>query len=359
VLQDRVLAPGEVFLDIHALPDTTFLFVITKVAIQAYGVHGLASLSPRLERLRGLFANSISDGSSLAAGAASAIGTEVLGPGADLLKPAHRVLIAAGALTSHALDQLALPGERDALIATREVTWIPSAAILADARAARAVAAPRALLAIAQSLPWQGVALPGARREAEWLAQQFAASDAVVDPAAGADAMLAARAPRYAILHIAGHTRSGGRRPWQDAIRLGTSAGEDAWLTAAEIARLRIPARICVLAGCRTAGNSRATGETLEDLATAWLAAGTRTVIATQWAVDDEATSELMHRFYTRLAAGEGASAALHGAQLEMRGLPRFARPYYWAGVVLFGDPDTRVTLVPRGKHSAGVTSGL
>ncbi|HTM58439.1 MAG TPA: CHAT domain-containing tetratricopeptide repeat protein [Candidatus Udaeobacter sp.] len=359
VLQQRVLENGEVFVDLHALKDTTLVFVLTRYAIRAYGIPHDPSLMARMERLRGLIADPAGEAASLAAAAAGAIGGEVFGPAADLIKPARRVLIAAGSLTGHAMDQLRLPGESAGLIATREVTWVPSAALLAAERVARAPESPRTLLAVAQSSPWRGVALPGARREAVWLAQRFASADALVDHAIANDAVIATRAPRYSMLHVAGHTRSGGRRPWQDAIRLGTSSGEEAWLTAAEIARLRIPARICVLAGCATAGNSSTTGETLEGLATAWLAAGTRTVIATQWAVDDEATSELMRHFYTRLSRGESAGAALRDAQLEIRGIPRFSRPYYWAGVVLFGDPDTRVTLSRKGNHGARVTGGL
>lgn len=357
--RQSVLQPGEVFVDLHALPDTTLVFVMTRDAVRAYWARRENSLFPRLARFQAMLADPAPGPSSTVAEASAALGAELLGPAKDLLAHANRVIIAGGTLGRFALDQLALPGEHEPLLAHREVTWIPSASLLADARASRGNQPARAVLSIAQSQPLDGVALRGAKREAQWLAQQFARSDVMADASIASAGSVVARAPQYQVLHFAVHTRSGGKRHWQDALRVGAGSREDAWLTAARIARLRLPARLCVLAGCATVGGGNVSGETQEGLATAWLAAGARTVLATRWAVDDDATFELMRRLYGRLARGETVGVALRAAQLEMRGIPRYSAPYYWAGVVLLGDPDTRVSLSPRPKRPASVTSGL
>jgi CHAT domain-containing protein len=55
--------------------------------------------------------------------------------------------------------------------------------------------------------------------------------------------------------------------------------------------------------------------------------------------VSDQATAELMARFYTRLLRGrERPAAALRHAQLDMARDPRWASPYFWAGFVIQGE---------------------
>jgi CHAT domain-containing protein len=67
--------------------------------------------------------------------------------------------------------------------------------------------------------------------------------------------------------------------------------------------------------------------------------AGAPRVVASLWKVDDEATAELMKRFYeAMLVDGERAGAALRSAQSWMQQQERWRSPYYWAGFVLQGE---------------------
>jgi CHAT domain-containing protein len=68
------------------------------------------------------------------------------------------------------------------------------------------------------------------------------------------------------------------------------------------------------------------------------LRAGAKSVIATLWKVDDEATAKLMTHFYSRMHQGESPASALRHAQIEVSKDERWSHPYYWAAFVFQGD---------------------
>jgi CHAT domain-containing protein len=78
-------------------------------------------------------------------------------------------------------------------------------------------------------------------------------------------------------------------------------------------------------------------GEGVLGLTRAFQYAGARTVLASLWAVNDEATAFLMDRFYRGLRGGESKDRALRAAQLEMLRGPR-SHPALWAAFQLSGD---------------------
>ena len=130
---------------------------------------------------------------------------------------------------------------------------------------------------------------------------------------------------------------------------IATTTQNDPQITATTaISRLRLQANLCVLASCRSLGTSGLDNLSLAGIAPAWLMAGVPAVVATQWNVDDRATAEFMRRFYVALARGGAVGAALQQAQREMRAIPEWSAPRYWAGFVVLGDPGTRVTLAAK-----------
>jgi hypothetical protein len=61
--------------------------------------------------------------------------------------------------------------------------------------------------------------------------------------------------------------------------------------------------------------------------------------MASLWKVDDEATSELMKRFYTNmLQRNMTPAAALRAAQNSIRQEPQWRSPYFWAAFTLQGE---------------------
>ena len=64
-----------------------------------------------------------------------------------------------------------------------------------------------------------------------------------------------------------------------------------------------------------------------------------RAVVVSLWNVSDEATAELMARFYHEiLKNGKRPAAALQAAQISMLNEQDFASPYYWAAFTLQGE---------------------
>jgi CHAT domain-containing protein len=67
--------------------------------------------------------------------------------------------------------------------------------------------------------------------------------------------------------------------------------------------------------------------------------AGALSVVASLWDVRDEATSELMRRFYEKMfKEGLRPAGALRAAQVSMWNEKRWEAPYHWAGFVLQGE---------------------
>ena len=146
-----------------------------------------------------------------------------------------------------------------------------------------------------------------------------------------------------ALVHIAAHGNPGTgeiafapppqkRKPVLDE--------EDVILTMAEVQKAEVRAKLVVLSCCHSAeGHIRAEG--VIGIARAFLGAGARSVLATLWAIDDNATMEFMRNFYRHLKLGEKASEAVYQATAALRRSEEFQSPFYWAPFVLIGDDVT------------------
>lgn len=92
------------------------------------------------------------------------------------------------------------------------------------------------------------------------------------------------------------------------------------------------------LSACNTAlGDSQDLGY-VSSLAEAFWIAGSRSVVASLWAVEDGATSDLMEEFYRGLKSGRTRAEALRDAQRSVMKKDAYQHPYYWSGFLLFGD---------------------
>ena len=116
---------------------------------------------------------------------------------------------------------------------------------------------------------------------------------------------------------------------------------EDYILKMSDVLAARLRARLVVLSCCHS-GRGEVNSEGVVGIARAFLAAGARSVLASLWAISDEATFEFMKSFYQHLKDGEGGSVALHQAMKTLGDSEKFSAANYWAPFVLIGD-DVRL----------------
>src|SRR5205085_9833483 len=118
---------------------------------------------------------------------------------------------------------------------------------------------------------------------------------------------------------------------------------QEGFLRLHEIYNLRLTADLVVLSACQTGLGNDVKGEGLIGLTRGFMYAGAKGVVASLWKVDDEATAELMKRFYAGMfTQGLTPAAALRQAQLEMWQSRRWHEPYYWAAFVIQGQYDQK-----------------
>jgi CHAT domain-containing protein len=133
-----------------------------------------------------------------------------------------------------------------------------------------------------------------------------------------------------ATLHLACHGLFRSDNPMFSALKLG-----DGWLTADEIATLNLQGAQVVLSACESGRSGEQAGDELLGLSYAFLGAGARTLLASQWLVHDASTAAFMSVYYAGLNAGHTPVEALRAAQLEIK--RRWMHPFYWAPFVLIG----------------------
>ena len=191
---------------------------------------------------------------------------------------------------------------------------------------------------------WNVPRLPATRQEADAI---IAAAPAGAVKRTGLDATRAAALDRelaqYRIIHFATHGIVDNENPGLSGLILSLydqqGQAQDGFLRLHDIYSLHLPAELIVLSACSTALGKQLKGEGLTGMVRGFLYAGAERVLASLWKVDDEATGELMRRFYAEmLQAKRSPAAALRHAQLEMWRQDRWRAPFYWAAFSLQGE---------------------
>ena len=134
------------------------------------------------------------------------------------------------------------------------------------------------------------------------------------------------------------------KKPARSAIILSFNAdqAEDRLLQTRDIYNLKLNADLVTLSACQTGLGQFIRGEGIEGLSRPFFYAGSSSVLMSLWAVNDQATSQLMERFYRHLRASESLMEALRNAKLEMITSGTLSHPYYWAGFIISGKADAR-----------------
>ena len=182
--------------------------------------------------------------------------------------------------------------------------------------------------------------LPGAEDEVKMIGQILN-----VEPLTGKNATkekVLSRLNSVSLVHIAAHG-SAERGEILLSPNLGCSEppeDKDFLLTMTDVLNAKLDAKLVVLSCCHS-GRGEIKAEGVVGIARAFLGAGARSVIASLWAVNDEATLVFMRHFYEHLVKGQSASKSLHEAMKMMRESDDLNAVKYWAPFMLIGDDVT------------------
>src|SRR3989442_415357 len=160
---------------------------------------------------------------------------------------------------------------------------------------------------------------------------------------ASRESLESANLTKYAILHFATHGILDPKHPENSGLFLSMvdrdGKARNGFLSLQDIYGLHAPVELVVLSACRTGLGKEVRGEGLIGLTRGFMYAGASSVVASLWKVDDEATAELMKRFYANmLQRAVTPATALRAAQNSIRQEPQWRSPYYWAAFTLQGD---------------------
>ena len=166
-----------------------------------------------------------------------------------------------------------------------------------------------------------------------------------VEPLTGKNAtkeQVLSRLNSVSLVHIAAH---GSAKRGEILLSPNPGSSEppekkDFLLTMTDVLNAKLDAKLVVLSCCHS-GRGKIKAEDVVGIARAFLGAGARSVIASLWAVNDEATQKFMRHFYEHLVKGQSASKSLHEAMKMMRESDDFNAVKYWAPFMLIGDDVT------------------
>jgi CHAT domain-containing protein len=285
-------------------------------------------------------------------------------PLAALIDPAGRRLVQryavssalslATLLTPARPQSLSVPPSRISLLCAADPMGVaPSRAVVAQ----RARESPPRRSTSALVAPFTSPRLAYARAEALRIASLFPGSLPLFGPSAS-ETRVRSQIEDAAILHFATHgvlDPENGLRSW--LLMAGEPKGSrfDGRLEAREVVGLRLQARLAVLSACETGTPARTAALAPFGFAWAFRAAGCPSVVASQWEVDDAATSRLMEVFYERLKDGGAKDLALQQAMCVLLNDRRTHRPFFWAAWQLVGDTGPLAeAALSRGSASEG-----
>lgn len=391
-IQEQVVADDETVLLEYSLgADRSYIWIVTRNNIASRELPPEGAITKAVQDVYGLLTSTPSaETEDKLSGAVQKLSSLVLLPVAAELKKRRVIVVADGALNYVPFQILhGQPDNDEPLVATREVINAPSASILGQLRQERArrQAPAKALAAFGDPVFASNYSQTKNARSNEQIAalqvsdneswrhalrdiepagdnfdplamqplfysrvelanlrdvagpESFVATGFEATPEKLAEVDLA----EYAILHIATHGILDPKRPEKSGLFLSMvnreGKAQNGFLGLQDIYSLHAPVDLVVLSACRTGLGKDVRGEGLIGLTRGFMYAGASSVVASLWKVDDEATAELMKRFYTNmLQRGLRPAEALRAAQNSIRQEPQWRAPYYWAAFTLQGD---------------------
>ena len=117
------------------------------------------------------------------------------------------------------------------------------------------------------------------------------------------------------IVHLAMHGEVEDEHPLLSRLFFNVSEEEDGLLHIYEIYNLHMPAELVILSACNTASGKLQRGEGIMSMERAFQYAGSRSLLATLWSVDDASSAQITQLFLENLKEGLPKNVALQQAK--------------------------------------------
>ena len=356
------LEPSQTLLEYFLTPEKTFLWVVTKDRLKTLTIPISAKdLGAKVNALRKAIAElrPMPEYQKISRELYSLL----LQPALSDIKGKEVAIVPHGVL--HYLPFQALRSSRGKyLIEERSLSYLSSASLLQFTTAKRKPTREKILAVGNPRLNNTMVELQAAESETREVARLYPGSKTLLKESATEEKIKELSAG-YDVLHFAAHAELRDDDPLSSAILLANEGKEDGRLEVREIFQLNLNVDLVVLSGCETGLGKLSDGDEFVGLTRAFIYAGTPSVMASLWKVEDRSTAALMGSFYKKLK-GMSKGEALRQAQLELirgkgiagellakrgvggvgglgkgtgsRGSLSTSHPYFWAPFILVGD---------------------
>nr|WP_322652576.1 CHAT domain-containing tetratricopeptide repeat protein [Nostoc sp. CmiVER01]MDZ8121290.1 CHAT domain-containing tetratricopeptide repeat protein [Nostoc sp. CmiVER01] len=194
----------------------------------------------------------------------------------------------------------------------------------------------QAVLAFGNPVTSEPQNLPGAEAEVTKIKEILPDSEVYIHKKATLE-NFSSQALRFSFLHLATHGCFQTENCKKVDLKNNTLLFADKPLDIANAALLGLQGtQLITLSACQTAVDTNFNDVGIAGVAYIFERAGAKAVMASLWAVDDEATQELMVDFYQNLKQGMTKGEALQKAKLKL--IADHRHPFYWSPFVLIGD---------------------
>lgn len=245
------------------------------------------------------------------------------------------ILVAHGSLHYLPFASLLKP-DGSFLIEHSSIRFLPSASVLQFLRPALGTKGPKLLVFGNPDLGDAALDLQFAESEARAVSSLYPDSRMMIRREAS-ETNFKRAAPSFQRLHFATHGKFQAESPLESRLYLSKDVENDGMLTAGEIYTMNMDTDLVTLSACETGLGKVAGGDDVVGLTRGFLFAGSRSIVASLWSVDDKSTAELMKIFYENLTR-MSKDRALAEAQMKIR--QAFPHPFFWAAFQLTGRAD-------------------
>lgn len=256
---------------------------------------------------------------------------QLVRPLAGQLSTNKLVIVAHGPL--HYLPFNALHDDHSFLIERYSLRMLPSASVIKYIRS-QPITKPGEILALGNpDLGDPKMDLTNAQAEALAVAKGRVQSKVLLRKEANETAFRQ-YGESFRYIHFATHGEFNPEAPLKSALLLAKDAYSDGLLTVDKLYSMKLDADLVTLSACETGIGKIANGDDVVGLSRGFLYAGSRSIVASLWKVDDQATSYLMTRFYDQLKRVDKREALRQAQRDSMKQHPH---PFFWAAFQLTG----------------------